>query len=224
MGPGPAPGQALSLDRPLEATEHLIYVERGTPPSDASEWGLLTRIARVANVPFGFECDEQEPREAVSSTVEVRYVTGATLRQALDAFVALDPRYQWKDVRGVLVVRTMRAWTNPGDPLNHQVQDIHWADVNVYTALNRLAHLLYPGDSRDRFEGLLLRDERTFTVEVRQGTVIDALNAAARADGELGWWARYGATPQTTRFALTLGHYGNGPSLGWPKAPTGAQR
>jgi hypothetical protein len=60
---------------------------------------------------------------------------------------------------------------------------------------------------------------RPFSVHVSEGTLLDVLDAAVRADGELGWAVAYGAAPGKTRFTLTLGHYGNGPMLGWPERP-----
>jgi hypothetical protein len=60
---------------------------------------------------------------------------------------------------------------------------------------------------------------RRFDVRLRQGTVLDVLNAAARADGELGWIVLYGAAGTGTRVTLTIGHYGNGPTASWPEPP-----
>src|SRR5436190_18799104 len=79
-----------ALERSLTATEHVIYAPAGdlTSRSEASELGLLSRIARVAAVPFGFESDPASPRPASSVPVEPHYVKASTLRDALDAFVA----------------------------------------------------------------------------------------------------------------------------------------
>src|SRR5260370_40424349 len=60
------PSQALPLDQPLATTTHIIYAPGGllAAPSDPGELGLLSRIARVAGVPFGFEADDADPRPA----------------------------------------------------------------------------------------------------------------------------------------------------------------
>src|SRR5713226_5738803 len=189
------PSQALPLDQPLATTTHIIYAPGGllAAPSDPGELGLLSRIARVAGVPFGFEADDADPRPATGVAVEPHEVAGGTLRAALDAFVALDPRYEWRDV--------------------------DWRNVDVIAAFNRVARLLYPASPHDAFEGMIRAHDRRFSVHVSEGTLLDVLDAAVRADGELGWAVRYGNAPSPMRFTLTLGHYGNGPTLSWHERP-----
>jgi hypothetical protein len=213
--------QGLPLDQPLTTTTHVIYTPRGDlgAPSDASEMGLLSRIARTATVPFGFEADAAAPRVSSGAPVEPHYVTARTLREGLDRFVVLDPRYRWRAVHGAFVVRTSRAWDDPGDVLNRRIADVHWRGLNVVAAFNRLAHLLYPTDSDDIFDPRASNDGRLFNVDVSDGTILDVLNAAAVSDGELGWWVEYGTTSDPTRFRLTIGHYGSGPTFGWHDLP-----
>jgi hypothetical protein len=221
-----SPSQALPLDQPLATTTHIIYAPGGhlAAPSDPGELGLLSRIARVAGVPFGFEADDADPRPATGVAVEPHEVPGGTLRAALDAFVALDPRYEWRDMNGVLVMRTRGAWTNRRDVLNQPVRDVDWRDVDVIAAFNRVARLLYPASPHDAFEGMTRAHDRPFSVHVSEGTLLDVLDAAVRADGELGWAVCYGSAPGPMRFTLTLGHYGNGPTLGWPERPQAGSR
>jgi len=211
------------FDRPLQTTEHFMNVPAGpgATPSDASEMGLLSRFARVSSVPFGFESDEAAPRPSTASAVERRGVTASTLRAALDGFVAMDPRYRWKDVGGAFVVRTLAAWDDPNDALNQRVRDIHWRDLDVLSTFDRIGHLLYPADPREYFAGIRLQNSgnRPLNVNVADGTVLDVLNSAVRDDGELGWWVSYGGALERQRFSLTLGHYGNGPTLAWPQRP-----
>jgi hypothetical protein len=216
--------QVSPLDRPLATTTHLIYAPEGNlaAPSDASELGLLSRIARVAGAPFGFEADEVDPRPSTGVAVVPHEVSGDTLRAALDAFVTLDPRYEWRDANGVVVMRTRRAWTSTRDVLNQQVRDVDWRDLDVIAAFNRVARLLYPASPHEAFEGMSGRHDRPFSVQVSDGTLLDVLDAIARADGELGWAVSYGTAPNPTRFTLTLGHYGNGPTRGWHERPPAA--
>ena len=49
-----------------------------------------------------------------SRTLDIR---GATLRQALDAAVAVDRRYEWRSIDGVVVVRPVSAWSDAEHPL-----------------------------------------------------------------------------------------------------------
>jgi hypothetical protein len=220
------PSQALPLDQPLATTTHIIYAPGGqlAAPSDPGELGLLSRIARVAGVPFGFEADDIHPRPATGMAVEPHEVRGDTLRAALDAFVTLDPRYEWRDMNGVFVVRTRVAWTSTHDVLDQPVGDVDWRDLDVIAAFNRVARLLYPVSPHDAFEGMTRTRDRPFSVRVSKGTLLDVLDAAVRADGELGWAVSYGTAPSPMRFTLTLGHYGNGPTLGWHERPQAVMR
>jgi hypothetical protein len=219
----PRTPQTSPLDQPLASSSHIIYAPAGdlVAPSDASELGLLSRVFRAAGVPFGFEADEAAPRETTGAPVEAHDVTARTLREALDGFVRMDPRYEWRDVQGVFVVRTRAAWSDARDALNRPVRDVDWTDLDPIALFNRVARLLYPDAPRDPFEGMLLSRARPFAVQLRQGTVLDVLNAAARADGQLGWAVWYGPPRGTARFTLTIGHFGSGPSFSWPDRPRG---
>jgi hypothetical protein len=214
-------GQPSAFDRPLQTPDHVIFVPAGGDhaPSDAGEMGLLSRLARVTNVPFGFESDSEAPRSTPAASVEPRTITATTLRAALDAFVAMDSRYRWKDVGGGFVVRTALAWEDPRDVLNQRVHDVHWHELRLLTAFDHVAHLFYPRDPRAYFEGIRDAGNRSFDVDVADGTILDVLDAAVRSDGELGWWVAYGDALDRQQFALTLGHYGNGPTAGWPERP-----
>jgi hypothetical protein len=214
-----------ALDERLTTTEHFMYAAPGdlTMPSDAAETGFLSRVARVASVPFGFEADESSPRPALSRTVEAHSISAATLREALDAFVRLDPRYQWRDLQGVFVVRTVAAWKDPANALNQPVRDINWRDLTVLAAYDRIAQLLYPHGG-ELYSGFKVKGDRLFSVNVTRGTIVDVLNAAARADGELGWSVRYGGPSDSMKFELAIGHYGNGPTHRWTERPTPSGR
>jgi len=101
---------------------------------------------------------------------------------------------------------------------------VDWRDLDVIAAFNRVARLLYPVSPHDAFEGMTGTHDRPFSVHVSKGTLLDVLDAAVRADGELGWAVCYGNAPSPTRFTLTLGHYGNGPTLGWHERPPAGTR
>jgi hypothetical protein len=213
--------QPSVFDRPLPTPDLVIFVPAGADhtPSDAGEMGLLSRLARLTNVPFGFESDSEAPRATPAASVEPRTITATTLRAALDAFVAMDSRYRWKDVSGAFVVRTTAAWDDPRDALNQRAHDVHWRELRVLSAFDHLAHLLYPQDPRVYFEGIRDAGNRSFDVDVVDGTILEVLDATVRADGELGWWVAYGTASDRQQFALTLGHYGNGPTASWRERP-----
>jgi hypothetical protein len=208
------------LDRRLTATTHIIYAPAGElrMPTDAAEGGLLARVARVAAVPFGFEADSAMPRPPSVGPVAPHEIGAATLREALDAFVRLDNRYEWRAASGMYVVRTRSAWSSPRNALNQPVPDVDWSDLSVISAFDRVAQLMYP-DERPPFSTLPTKDNRPFSVRLQKGTLVDLLNAIVLADGQLGWAVRYGRSSDSTQFELTIGHYGIGPTHGWRRLP-----
>lgn len=212
------------LDRALMTTRHLIYAPPHDlrAPSDASALGLLSRVARVAAVPFGFESDSASPRPASIVAVEPHEIEARTVREALDAFVRLDSRYEWRVAGGMYIVRTRSAWNDATSVLNQPVPDVDWPDTSVIPAFERLARLLYPDDTSPLYSGLIVKNDRPFSVRVRGGRVLDLLNAIALADGELGWSVRYGRPSDLIQFELTIGHYGVGLTHGWRRRPAPA--
>lgn len=103
-------------------------------PDDATDADveLLVSIAARLGVPLGFEAagalDERvsmpfktqssrDARKIVSVRPRPRDVRGLTLRQALDAAVASDRRYEWRDIDGVVAVRPKAAWRDRDHPL-----------------------------------------------------------------------------------------------------------
>jgi hypothetical protein len=213
------------LDRRLTASTHIIYAPAGElrTPSDAAEGGFLARVARVAAVPFGFEADSAMPRPPSAGPVAPHEIGAATLREALDAFIRLDNRYEWRAESGMYVVRTRSAWSNPRNVLNQPVSDVDWTDLSVLSAFDRVSRLMYP-DERPPFSNLEAKDNRPFSVRLQKGTLLDLLNAIVLADGQLGWSVRYGRPSDAIQFELTIGHYGLGPTHGWRRLPTGGLR
>jgi hypothetical protein len=67
-----------------------------------------------------------------SRTLDIR---GVTLRQALDAAVAADRRYEWREVDGVAVVRPKAAWADPQHPLMRATSD----GISLFEHMNGLA-------------------------------------------------------------------------------------
>src|SRR5262245_7714403 len=63
-------------------------------------------LAFAAGVPIGLELAER----AVARP-QVITATGVRLRVVLDALVAADPRYEWREDAGVVVIRPRDAWT-----------------------------------------------------------------------------------------------------------------
>lgn len=113
-------------------------------------------------------------------------VTGLSLRDALTALMALDSRYEWREVDGVVVVRPLFAWTDPEHPLSRQTGAVRLDAVPLEDAIDFQQTLLEPGmkfsPARDR--GLPVP---RISVNLAGGTHLSLLVAMAKSHGELCW-------------------------------------
>ena len=147
------------------------------------------RIFMMGRVPIGFEgvddAPAQPPRGARLD------MTGATVREALDAVVRTDPRYLWQVMNDVIVVRPVLASADPDNLLNQPVRDIDWQSVTVEQAFVNVRRLIH-GSSNvpSTFPGSA-HDGRLLSVRVRLGSVLDVFNEIVRAHGELMWSVVY---------------------------------
>lgn len=143
----------------------------------ATEIGAL---AAAAHVPMGFESagsGEPAPLDIPAS--------GRPLRAVLDAIVAADPRYEWRDDAGVAVLRPAMAWTDKDDFLHRSVGAIRFDDVGVSDALQLVVALF--GQDLHPSQRNTLANTKRFTLDVPPGTVLEGLNAIVRAHGALAW-------------------------------------
>jgi hypothetical protein len=62
-------------------------------------------------------------------------IRGVTLRQALDAAVTADRRYEWHHIDGVVVVRPASSWRDPEHPLLRLVSE----GISLFDHVNALA-------------------------------------------------------------------------------------
>jgi hypothetical protein len=115
LGTAGATAQEALLDRPVGA-DHL-----GPPVVWAPEaigHGLWARrIAQGARVPVIFEAAPLMPFTGLPTRVDL---TGLTVRQALDALVATDPRYAWRQFGRTVVIRPAAAWDDASHPLHRR--------------------------------------------------------------------------------------------------------
>ena len=116
-------------------------------PDDATaaDVELIVSMAARLGAPIGFETagalDERvsmpfNPRTRPShKIVGVRPrpldVRGVPLRQALDAAVAADHRYEWHEMDGVVVVRPRAAWRDRDHPLLRRVTATQLKDAGL---------------------------------------------------------------------------------------------
>ena len=167
---------------------------------------LLTLIARSARVPIGFEevAGTPMPFEGNLSTIPPSARTvliGLTVSDALDALVAADPRYSWREQDGVLLIRPAEAWDDPAHFLHTQLSAFHLRDNTV----SDVAKAIYAQFAvRVIFgEGGVLGDppgpdfglEKRIAFDVPSSTMLEALNTVVRAHGRLGWMVHYANAP-----------------------------
>lgn len=160
----------VRAQRPLE-----LYVR---PAAGAVQ--LISDISAGTAQPIGCEVSG----DPMLDRTELAVLPARTARQALADWARLDPRYEWRDVDGVPVIRPQQAWSDRGDLLNRRVGPIEWRDVTMLQFLLRVAALMgqrLDDDSVEQYR------KRRFSVTVRSGRVIDVLNGAARNAGTFSW-------------------------------------
>jgi hypothetical protein len=86
------------IDRPLQTT-----LAAAVPLGDRETMLIPRTLVRSARVPMGFE--QAGPLPPSNGPRTPQPLAGMTMRQVLELIVGLDPRYTWREVDGVAVVR-----------------------------------------------------------------------------------------------------------------------
>jgi hypothetical protein len=182
------------------------YVQAQTPrgldvplPPYSLVWRVrdLLRLAESVGVPFGFEevgalvesvskPFRRARDEIVSRNVNqesIGSVDGRTLRQVLDAVVAADPRYEWRDMDGVAVMRPVSSWARADHPFESAAAPVSLRDARVSQGLDVLMSAVRHTPSAYPTYG----DESRFSVEFPGGTLLELANAIVRGHGGLSW-------------------------------------
>jgi hypothetical protein len=144
---------------------------------------LVSRLAAAVGVPMGVETSTRK-LTTVPSGFEGITVTGMPLGLALEAIASLDPRFNWREMDGVIVFRTGEAWGDPHDLLSRVVPGAKLDDMRGSDAIGLVASTLgAPAHATNNFS-----DSRHFSIDLPHGsTVLDLLNAVVRSHGELSW-------------------------------------
>jgi hypothetical protein len=157
----------------------------------------MTRLAASLGVPAGFE-EVDALREHVSKpfplpdggieTIPPQEFTvpvaGLTLRQALDAYVAADRRYEWRDMDGVVVMRPVASWARADHPLAAPASAVRLRDARISEAFDALLHAV---ESAKRPPTLPFGDEQRISVDFAGGDILHLVNAIVRGYGRLSW-------------------------------------
>ncbi len=177
----------------------------------AIEPRLIGVFARAAGVPMGIEVAPGAPRKTAPTTL-----TGLTIREALDAMAAADRRYEWRELNGVMVLRSRAAWERGDHPLHAPVPPVLLPDIRGRNALSLIAALLGAPQYKDAAFG----DTKRFSLRVDGGTVLDVLNATVSAHGGLAWvFAKNLTVDAMFPFTVTLLSGGTGTGCGVPGHP-----
>jgi hypothetical protein len=138
----------------------------------------LGKLARATDVPMDFE------GLAVQTKPLSIPATRQTLRKVLDAMIAADLRYEWREDDGVIVVRPVDSWSDETSWLNIVVDGVTLSDVaatELHAVLTRMV-----GVKVTPSQGV--GDTKRFSVTIpKNGTLLQALNAIVRAHGTLTW-------------------------------------
>jgi hypothetical protein len=121
------PQMTERLVRSLGVDNDAFFVHSGISQSHFRF--VVAMIARSARVPIGFEEVAQEPQKddgnlAKFSNEDKTRLIGLTVGMALNALVAVDPRYAWREQDGVLIIRPVEAWRDATNFLNESVGPI----------------------------------------------------------------------------------------------------
>ena len=184
--PAPIDLAALLYDPPVDGpVEHaqraaLDALVPSTPDLKARGMfdPIVQSLADAADVPFVFE------RGQVLRPIpgEGHSLNGLTLRAALDTLTAIDSRYSWRDVAGVIVIRPHSSWGDGSHPLFRLAPALDASDASLSQVVSAILRALGRDDAF-----VSLTDSRQFAINVPEGSILDQLGAIARAHGQLGW-------------------------------------
>jgi hypothetical protein len=166
------------LDRavgPARNTYPLVLTATGV----SAVWDLST----ATGVPMGIELAEGLPPARGPHEVVEFTATGRTLRDVLDALVARDPRYEWREMDGVVVMRPVRAWSDPNNPLFSVVADVQVDDQTMTEAARAVLISLGAADQTH----MTFPDSKRVSLSAWHASAIELLNAFVRAHGSLAW-------------------------------------
>lgn len=175
------------------------FVDRTPPPSQyqppraGSTERLLQQIAREAGIPFGFEWTREPLPDSVAEPSS-NTLSQMTVEQALDAVVQADPRYAWRELDGVLVIRPRAAWTDPHHPFNRPIGTLDVRGTNPLAVLIQVRAWMYP-DASVRPAWQMPLAPATFDLHVKDATVLQVLDATVKTAGDVYWCLSYAESP-----------------------------
>jgi hypothetical protein len=198
---GNAQGIGIRLDREPRLPEQLVRTGRprpasAVPPLDrlvgrkynhapvvVSSMYQLPELAYAAQAAMGIEV--LPAGEVPAALTKGITLTGLTLRNALDALVAADPRYEWRDIDGVIVLRPASAWNETEHPLLRRIGPVHLDGVSLNDAIT-FQHALLEPQLRHGPDPSPNNAPR-ITVDLQGGTHLTLVNAIVKSQGAACW-------------------------------------
>jgi hypothetical protein len=159
----------------------------GTPSelADDALGGALWRIAVATQTRIGFESVEFVQVPVPLNSVPAFPISSRD--EALNAVVEANPRYEWRALGEVVVVRPKNAWNDSGNPFNRPVRNLRIENGTPYGVVLGLRDFIYTNQLNARFEG----QESPVSFEVLSGTVVDVLNRVVEVSDMALWMASY---------------------------------
>ena len=153
--------------------------------------------------------------------------------EALKAAVDANPRYEWRAIGDVAVVRPKTAWNDARNPLNRRVSNLRVEHTTDIGAIIGLREVVYTRQfAADPNHGMDTTVVKPVAFDIRSGTVLDAFNQLIQSADDVLWHAAY--RPNARPDQRTQGHdlqlqlydatEGRGGSVSCPVLPCTAKR
>jgi hypothetical protein len=179
--------------------------------------GAIDELGRKTHVLVGFESTPDcwlgaslvRSPSSTGTGGDSEDLTGLSPRQAFDRLITLMPAYSWKEMDGVVVVRPKAAWDDPKDPLNFAAKSFETTNEPLDDVLHivlRAALVFHPHEDVRKSNPVV---DRAVSVAFPGGTLLEAVNAMARARQDANWQIGY-STPDRPIVVLSIvdGHDG----------------
>ena len=160
-------------------------------PSELADDALalaLWHIAAATHTRIGFQSVEFT-RMHFSMTRDVPTFPVSSRDDALKAAVEANPRYEWRAMGDVVVVRPKTAWNDARDPLNRRVSNLRVEHADDFGALNGLREVVYtrPFAAEQDLGGVV----KPVAFNIESGTLLDAFNKVIQSADNVMWHAAY---------------------------------
>ena len=183
-GPYVVRGTPPEVPQTLPALDRIVGQKRLDQPTRVSRVSAasLDGLARATGVPMGVQTSVREGTVPSRAFAELD-LTGMPLKSALDRIRASDPRFEWRDMNGVIVFRPVSAWSDPADALSRPIRGLSIKNELLSVAIREaLASVGRTGPAPP------MNETDRVSIELPQNaTVLELLNATARSHGALVW-------------------------------------